>query len=755
MSLIGSSGTALGNVSVGDDNVQVAGEKNERGGGGSNVPAGVGVLSWEVTAGNFVPADNIDARTAYSIVARIAGVSYGAGTRVRVAFTTDGGAPVIGQSAYLASSQDDSSTGRGKATATVPPTTVPPAIHPQIFRQNVVVLGTVVSSTYGVDGNAVIELADTFPIGNTPAADVTWSGARITSLSSANFFDGNGNATQFKMDLGQTLIVLFSFEALTAGTAQDDIISNTNNVPNSGWFLKRNTATNGCVFQWLNATNDGQFAAGDFQALNVFIVTAGPDGAGTNTVWTNFNGNAMTAPIVSAIPVPTAGWKIRMGGGCPGKNGWSEGGFIAAAMLNRQMGTVEMASLAALVQHSDWTPANRYAIPNDVLLDGFLMWSMNFVDWDGVSATVNTSAGPMGSAITLTKEGAPVRGAVSDVWKSRLATLFLDGDVPKYDSRAFGRCEMGARIAFTLTTKWEVWRVVGAVEADDFDDNDNMAIGVFVNGVCVLALPLDGLAAPLDAVAHFFQCQDATLGAGPYTVELVAPDSVARIATFRSGSDFAGIVVPGTAVFQTNATARRLVVVGDGQTLGGHDEMAVLTSPASGAVTTRMRAAYPGRVTALVNTSQGIATILDWGNGSMTPYAKYVASLIPQGAPATKELFVVLGVWDYNLNLLAPAPWGVRYGEFIDALHAASGLAITVAPPSQNNLYATPNIGGHTLQEFVDVVNLTLPTGRPWLTVVDITGPNPVTYAGGGNLQPLVGADQQALADNIQAALGY
>ena len=741
------------NVPVGSDNVQVAGDNPRTHGGAPAPPTGVAVLSWEVTPGVFVPADNIDARSTYDVVGRIGPATYGLGQLIRVAFTTDGGAPAVGQLVWLASSQDDTNTGRGKATATIPPTGMPPTTFPQIFRQNAVPVGTVISSTYGVDGTAIIALSNSFPIGNTPAADVTWSGARLTSLSSANFFDGDGNQAQMKLDIGQTLVVLFTYEALAALTTQDDIISNTNAVPNAGWFLKRNSSTNELVFQWLNATNDGIFAMGAIDAYNIAIITAGADGLGVNTVWTNLNGQAMSAPIASAIPAPAAGWKVRFGGGCPGKNGWAPGGFIAAAMINRTLSTDEMSQMVQSMKISDWVPTNRLVLPNAVFNDAQLLWSINFADWNGVAATVNTIAGGAGTATTLTKQGTPVRSALSDVWKTDVASKWLDTDLPRYDSRAFCRAEMGARIAFTVATKFDVWRTMVSIECDDFDDNDNSAIAVLVNGVSVYSIPLG--AGQLDAKAHFFSLNavDLSVAVAPFHVELVAADSVARIATFRSGGDLAGIVVPSTATFDTAATARRIVVVGDGQTLGGHDQATVGIAPGGGAVTTRMRAAYPGRVTALVNTSYGVARAQDFGNGSMVPYANYIARRLAEGTPATKEILYNFGVIDWFFHFLDPGPFGVAYAALIDAVRGLTGLPAFIAPPPQDSQYPNPSPsgGGHTLQEYVDAVNA-LTTGRAWLTAVDITGPNAVTYT---IIETQVGASQQALADNIQAKLGY
>jgi len=216
------------------------------------------------------------------------------------------------------------------------------------------------------------------------------------------------------------------------------------------------------------------------------------------------------------------------------------------------------------------------------------------------------------------------------------------------------------------------------------------------------------------------------------------------------------------AVFQTSDTDRRLLIIGDGETLGGHDQQVVPGSPASGAVYQRLRASYPGRITADVPASQSVASILSWGNGSMSPHADFAAAeWLTEGSPAVKQILVVLGLWDWQQHLLDPTPFSSYLGAYLDELHAAASTAeIFLAPPPQVNLYSTssPAGGGHTLQEYHDAVTAQT-TGRSWLRLVDISGPNtPEWWANTGApaFLPTTGSTGQGqLTLNIRAALGF
>jgi len=733
-------------------------------------PAGTAVLVWSSPGGDL-PAHNLDPRACAVVGARNDAL-YSNGQQVNVAFTARGGKPRIGQTVWLASAQDDGDTGAGKATATKPSTFTPPAIHPPIFPQNIVPVGVCTdNSRYSVDGTAVVLLGGLpgGPSGNTPPADQEFSGSELTTLSASNYVEGDGNAAQLNMKAGQTLVAVFSNEMLTAFTGSNILLANTNFT--AGWRLGFLGGV--LAFEYESGAGGAPVMLGVPQAgLNCLVLTVAADGRSLRA--TLNGGTTLVQPQTPAnIPVVASGWKFLVGGGYPGMNGWDPGGIFAAAMLNRALADADAATWSApwaAAGPAGPTPVNREALPTQAASDSQLLWQLAGSQWDGSSSTFKTVAGPVGAGFTLTKHGAPTKVTITDTWHRGLAPFYLDTDRPRYDSRGYPKASAGHRIAFTLPTAFDVWRLTVGYERDDFDDNDNADFSCFVNGTLMPApVFAGGTGTRPDGVVNYYTTLiDQSLpghglpGSAPYLVEIVAADRVSRIATYESGSAMTDLVAPSAAVFQASDVARRLLIIGDGQTLGGHDQHAVPTSPASDAVYQRLRASYPGRITADVPASQSVASILSWGAGSMSPHAAFAAAeWLTEGNPAVKQILVVLGLWDWQQHTLDPEPFGSHLGAYLDALHAAAGTAtIFLAPPPQTNLYATssPAGGDHTLQEYHDAVTA-LATGRSWLTLVDLSGPNRPEWLanpGAPAFLPAAGSTGQGqLALNIRAALGF
>jgi len=733
-------------------------------------PPGTAVLVWS-SPGGELPAQNLDPR-ACAVAGARNGALYSNGQQVNLAFTTKGGLPRIGQTVWLASAQDDAETGAGKATATKPSTHTPYTGYPLLFPQNIVAVGVCTdNSRYSVDGTAVVLLGGLpgGPSGNTPPADQEFSGSELTTLSASNYVEGDGNAAQLNMKAGQTLVAVFSNEMLTAFTGSNILLANTNFT--AGWRLGFLGGV--LAFEYESGAGGAPVMLGVPQAgLNCLVLTVAADGRSLRA--TLNGGTTLVQPQTPAnIPVVASGWKFLVGGGYPGSNGWEPGGLFAAAMLNRAVADADAASWSA-----PWAaagpggprPVNRVALPAQAASDSQLLWQLAGSQWDGSSSTFNTIAGPAGAGFTLTRHGAPTKVTITDTWRRGLAPFYLDTDRPLYDSRGYPKASAGHRIAFTVPTAFDVWRLTVGYERDDFDDNDNADFACFVNGILMDAPVFAGGigARPDGAVNYYTTLIDHALpghglpGGPPYLVEIVAPDRVSRNATYESGSALTDLVLPSNAVFQTSDTGRRLLIIGDGQVLGGHDQQMVAGSPASGAVYQQLRASYPGRITADVPASQSVASILFWGNGSMAPHAAFAAAQwLTEGNPTVKEILVVLGMWDWEQGTLDPTAFGRHLGAYLDALHAADSTAtIFLAPPPQTNLYATPSPAGsdYTLQEYRDAVTA-LATGRSWLALRDISGPNNVDWtpnAGMPAFLPTAGPTGQGqLASNIRAALGF
>jgi len=248
----------------------------------------------------------------------------------------------------------------------------------------------------------------------------------------------------------------------------------------------------------------------------------------------------------------------------------------------------------------------------------------------------------------------------------------------------------------------------------------------------------------------------ATLGAGPWLVEIVAADKIARIDTFDSGGAFDAIVLPSTAVMQTAATARRLTVLSDSITMAAHQANVISGAPSSGAPISRARETYPGRITAAGCAGNwGVAALKSWGDGSVDPYALYAAATAQEGTPATRHYLCALGFVDWFQTMSTLAVFAADYAAFVDALHAADPTAaICIAEIVQTDLYANLNFNGDALGDFNDAI-IALAGVRPWLTLLDLSGPNAITFTNGGgplNMCPSAPAGQIALTDNMQAA---
>jgi hypothetical protein len=146
--------------------------------------------------------------------------------------------------------------------------------------------------------------------------------------------------------------------------------------------------------------------------------------------------------------------------------------------------------------------------------------------------------------------------------------------------------------------------------------------------------------------------------------------------------------------------------------------------------------------------------ILAWGDGSAVPYARRLVGMSAEGAPATIEYLVCLGVNDYFSATMFAADFGVALAAFVDSLHAQQPTAtIWMSIPVQLGTLIGNNANGETLQDFADEITAIEAT-RVWIDAIDLRAPNAVAFDVSLRL-PTLAAGQQALADNVQAAVGY
>lgn len=740
--LIGSSGTGLGNTLTGQDSVLTAGEQLAGAGGGS-IPSGVGALVWEFVDAQFLPSDNLDARSCSVVGALVDGILYTSGV-VNLPFTTEGGQPTVGQTVWLASSQDDANTGRGKATATQPSTAQP--VFP-LFTQNIVPIGVCTNNShYGVDGTCQVHLAVPAHPQYVVPSDQTFTSRRMTGTDPSNLMQvgvPSGTDERNWRD-GESIVVAFTVDTFSSPTSNPFVVGALDAGATDGWGIGGDSSIL-CY---------GQFSAGG--------ANLGPPMPGLNIVAATKTGGLVRASMnggdvqtVSFGAVTPTVLKFAAG------DGWNRGGQCNFVKLNR---VIVDADLQAFSNNQLGTPRNYFAPRSTLTTDPNCQWFVDFSTWTG--GALSAQAGPAGTTFAFTVVGAPVSSSVTYKWDRNPRALFLDGPLPSYDTRYLSRDRQLQRIAFTVNNLLELSLLTVGLSLDDTDNADEAAGAFIVNGQVVSIFEPNA-----DSVILFESLMPQTADPlltfaaipPPWHVEMVVGDKITRIDTFDSGQSFSSLVYPTSAVFDTAATTKRLVVVADGETYGGHSASGGVGRGAVGscAVVQRVRADYPGRVSGFgCQATQSMFAVLNWGNGSAAPYAKYVADNGHEGSPLNVIYLVALGFTDWFQQLITVGQFAIGIGQFVDALHAADPTAaIAVAKPVQTALYSSPNLNGDTLQEFADAVG-GLTATRPWLTLVDLTTPNTITFTGGTGspaINPAFPAGQVALKSNIKAApvVGY
>lgn len=711
-------------------------------GGVVPIPPGSALLVWQSSASTVLPSDNLDAASGVVIGALVGGSLFGNGSKVNLAFTVEGGRPTVGQTVWLASSQDDSNTARGKGTATEPTTVMP--VYP-LFTQNIVPVGRCTNNdNYTIDGTCVVELAlPTSPVGPTPI-DLTLDLHRVTN---PNGQLGNGFTTtnaQANWAVGQSWVISFTCDTTALGTA-NYVIGLFDGA--NYWAIYGDNAIVVTTDSNVSGANLGQPKPG----LNVVAMTL----TGGN-IRCSMNGGTVQvhAGTTAGIGPGTFYWGFQ--------NGWTRGGITAGIKLNRVLSDLELTSFSTPTYAFN---SNYFAPKPSSIADSACEWYVDFTSYTG--GPINAIAGPAGTGFAFTVVGTPTVTPFTLVTNNNPKGLFLDGPVPTYDSKHLCSDRQLQRVAFSTSDLFELSLFIGSYSLDDTDNGDEGFSCIFINGqpLANFGAPIDGVATiqPLIPALDGDPLDNFRLMTPPYVVEAISGDKITRIDTFDSGGRFATFQYGSTVTFLTPATSKRLIAVSDGATLGGHESDLVGSAPSSGAVISRTRyAPYPGRISAFgCQASQSITLIKSWGNGSMVPYAKYVALHAQEGNPTTRIYLTLLGLGDWSLSTAVPptaAAFGIDYGLFLDALHAADPTAsIVAAPPVNVPLYTSTNVNGETLQLFVNAVNA-LTTGRPWLTVVDLTGPNTITFTGGffPTTTPVTGG-QVALTANWKAAavIGY
>lgn len=767
----------------------------------SALPTTMG-LAWLYAPGKLLPTNNQDPRACNAVCAVTAAGAIRIEGPVELPFTTLGGKPTVGAPAYVsASTEDVAGDSAGKCTATKPGIGLPPSSQPPRFPQNPARVGTVLNNdNYDTlkTCRVLLSLPAPFEV-DAEGADQNWSGAEIANLSGANNLRLLASAgQQFRggppgggtvvpgtdPTLGATMIVWYTNndDLTVPPTGNEDLFSCAHFDGLNGWAIQPFV---GGVGRWQTLSAAGaltgsiQFGNQSGIGLGVQFLAISVRGDGTVAGVKSGKGQTVYGSW-TAIVLPDAGNRLCIGGGYLNGTtpGFPQGGVIGVAMLGRPWSDAEMQALNAYTSFNP--PAstrNPWTLPPAVLADPSRYFSWLATDWDGSSATVPADIGPLGTAFNLTVNGATTKVNLATTWKRSLAPFLLDTKPIFYDARGYPNASAGARVAFTVATQLEAYATVVGWTVNDWDDFDNSSWCVRITpqggtNTLEFAFPAaDIVGTIVDGNIHYFTV-GALVGtdlppAASFLVEIIGADRIIRSQTFESGSNLTDVVVPSTAIFQTNVASRRLVLVAADEMIG-HDSSSLGVAPMSNSAASLFRLDYPGRVALCASSEGGIAAELSYGNGSMEPWANRVNETARSGGlPARLDLVFMLGFFsDYFATGITVANYITRYGQLLDFVRALlpespGGVAHYQLWKSIQVFYdALGNSNGQTLSQFDAAVDVVAST-RPWVTVHNVRGPNAIAFSGAAipNAQPQQtgggGAGSLALKNNGKLALGY
>src|SRR6266404_1129752 len=710
----------------------------------------------------YLPTNNVDSKSANGLGALDnSGTLHTSGEQVYLPFTVQGGDPAIGQTVWMAASNADGVTGRGKATATIPTTAVPPRNTGfPYYCQQVTPIG-ICTGGEDIPGSRYfrVQLGTTpfAPVPNTTPSNTsqTFRGVQCVNGSQnvAPYFETPATA-QTNINDGESLFATFTVDniqnaALYPGKTTGFECDTAGHAP--GWqFDSATTGTRGAFYN-----DSGPVVGFDFQpGINrIGIVNTG------GLFRVSINGSiAQTVTSAGAISIIGT---LRIY--------WSIGAFTAMVKLARTFDDTALRANTSLLDLNYAPGSNPWAPLAALIADSTCQWYLDLTSY--TSGPIVSQAGPAGTGFTWTVVGSPTARSWTINWNMSPLSLFQSCRTPVYDQKHAVKTDSNAEIIFTgVMSQAEIANITMAFISEDNDNNDEGAGAIFVNGRPALTYgpgtpdgnllwdyPLGHIGAGF-ALGWWYSTftpsgsyggPELSAIAPPYTVRISVQDSLPRQDTMNQAASITAIGIPSTLVADTSATSRRLVIVCDSTALGGHLNDLQAFSPISGAPINRLRAIYPGKISGLWT---GITSILNWGNGSMAPFATYVYQYSLEGSPSTREyLLGPMGYGEWASSSMTAAVFATRYQAFVNALRILDpSVTIYVTPAIQTAKYANTNGNGETLQQFVDASN-----ALTSVTHIDITGPLSVPQSSVNNAQPSVQLGQYNITQNVKTALGF
>lgn len=714
------------------------------------------------------------------------GALIGNGQSAVVKMTTNGGQPAIGAPVWVASNEEDGATwqnapapqanaARGKLTATKPTLVMP--TYPAM-RQNLIAAGAVTDNTnYSIDKTVTITVSTQTAcqyVDNaghstvSPDTTQTFRGTRCNI--GTDYFTTPGTTPHININNNETLVITFIVDD-QLNIADSDIAGWRNrDVGNLGWQIDVFTS---CRF--------GEFVArdnGGAHVLNVFPLAPGKNVAVVSRhdglFHVEFNGGTINTVTDAQGGVGAQTFTMDFAFGLT----------TAIVKLGRALNDTEMFNVSSAGTGTDFAyyteGLDPYRPDPTLLADSSLQWYVDFSSYTG--GTLHAIAGPVGTAFDFTTVGTPVVRTMGYTWLHSPAAYFQDGSAAVYDSRHSVRPSPFSRMRISVQHQYEYAMASFGMVAEDVDNNDEGDVTMFASGQAANWYPVASVGVASDgtliyknatwreALVGMQRWQSA--GAGPYSVDFVVQDQFLREDTFASTNMFnviglvtsvteTGLGTRATSTIEADfSTSRRLLMVGDGLTFGGHQMNLLSGAPLSGAPCSRVRATYPGKVTGEIYAQGTLEHFEAFGGfGTMETYARRLVSLANQGSPATRQMVIELGYSDYQQQRATgnAALTAARLRSLLDWIHTLDPvIQVFWAPPFTTPTLAVVNANGETLQQFIDAQTSAL-AGRPWITRVTLSSPNAIAWL---SLNPVafapdIGAGQQAVADNIKSALGY
>lgn len=713
----------------------------------SSVVDSIGIY-WSPVAGLYLGSDNLDVASCYAVALDGSNNPIAPGTKVFLPFTVDGGAPLaVGATVWLASSFDDSATGRAKVTATVPS----PAISFNYAKQQVAIVGTVISLTnfgtggapkYAVMLGVIQPSSGVAPV--PPDTSFTFNGVLFPSTS--NFSCTVATTNQVDILDNQSMVYVFGIDDLSTSSPLTVPIAAYGPGAATGYQLVLSASGTGLTFSPRAGGPDIGFPT--LPGRNVIAIS-------------RYGGNFRVS--VNGQNVQTTG----DGGGDMGAGGTftlrnRSGANYSIVKLNRTMTDAQL--IAASTSQISFAPGTNPFAPDAALAaDAACQYRLDLTTY--ISGTPHATAGAAGTAFDFTVAGSPTVRTTTLNYLNSPAALVHDGPTPTYGNGHVSTARAAMRIGFTVQNQADFANIAIGGNNTDNDNSDEGSACIYINGAPVVAaqtlvIGTDGVTRWTNPVGYVGGAlpQDPALWAGltaPYHVEIEMGDRIPRIDTFDSGLNITSICIPSTAVMDSTTTTSRMLFTADGYTLGNHQNDLISASALSGSVEARVRADFNGRVTCNdIMPNWSFKFMRAWGDGTVVPYAKYKNALAQEGSPTTRTHAILMGRqdWDENVPL---ATFTADYGLYIDTLHALDPTANIVILKDPHTVQLTMMNGLGTLFSAFITATDGLAAGRAWLAgILDVTGPTTIPWlAAAGNRTPLLPTGPPALKDNIKTAM--